>query len=85
MCLGVRTAMEALLRLFGRGTWKFLPRRSALSSSSLELELSSGRMPWTLAALPARDVGIVRRGKGMGGKVPWRLPCGSVPASDKLG
>lgn len=39
------TAMLPLLRLFGRGTWKFLPNKSARSSSSLELEFSRVRMP----------------------------------------
>lgn len=41
----ILTAIEALLLLLGLGTWKFLPSRSALSSSSLELELSSGLIP----------------------------------------
>lgn len=37
--------MLPLLRLFGRGTWKCRPKRSVRSSSSLELEFSSVRMP----------------------------------------
>lgn len=40
------TAILALLRLFGRGTWKFLPSKSVLSSSSLELEFSRVRIPF---------------------------------------
>ena len=39
------TVILALLRLFGLGTWKLRLSRSARSSSSLELEFSSVRIP----------------------------------------
>lgn len=47
------TAMLPLLRLFGRGTWKLRPKRSARSSSSLELEFSSVRMPFARGPRPS--------------------------------
>lgn len=67
--------MDALLRLLGLGTWKFLPSRSALSSSSLELELSRGRIPWALATLEAICACKLSLGSGTGGKVPCNEPC----------
>ena len=81
----ILTATEALLLLFGLGTWKFLPKRSALSSSSLELELSNGLMPCILAARFANCACRFRRGKGTGGRVPCMLACGKVPAKDRFG
>lgn len=47
------TAMLPLLRLLGRGTWKFRPKRSARSSSSLELEFSSVRIPFDREPRPS--------------------------------
>lgn len=73
------TAIDALLLLFGLGTWKFLPSKSVLSSSSLELELSNCRVLCVPTALAAICACRPRRGRGMGGKVPWIDPCCSVP------
>lgn len=79
------TAIDALLLLLGLGTWKFLPSKSALSSSSLELELSKGRIPWIEAVRLAICAWRFNLGIGIGGKVPWIDLWGNVPAIDNVG
>lgn len=52
--------MLPLLRLFGRGTWKWRPNRSVRSSSSLELEFSSVLIPLERVCIPILSEIIVR-------------------------
>lgn len=95
MFLGELTAIEDLL--LGRGTWKFLPSRSALSSSSLLVDstVRSGvlmpcelRAPSVLNAVPPWILMaplwlmVVSPKRGSGtGGAPW----GRVPLIVRLG